>query len=266
MIMNVASERPMLRVSCVYQHRDDPALQRARWILHRQLIGRVCAARVAAYTRRTESYYGETRGRWRSDGGGALMTQGIHLLDAMLWLLGDVQSVSATMGTLVHDIETEDTFAGWARLATGVLVTIDSTTCAHRDEYSIDMLGSKASLHLSYRPGWARMWRLAVRSHRPLSSRRIRWRAERSIPPTPRTRALDVARLAAGRLVGRDYRPRHLGHGPHIRRFLDAVEHDGPPPVPPREASKSVELALALYRSEAIGRAVELPLAEREHT
>jgi UDP-N-acetyl-2-amino-2-deoxyglucuronate dehydrogenase len=262
-IADLASERPALRVSCVYQHRDDPALLRARWILGHHLIGEVSAAHATAQVHRRPSYYAKWRTQAGTTGGGALIAQGIHLLDSMIWLLGDVRSVSAAVGSFVHNVEAEDTFAGWARLTTG-LATVDCSTCAQRDEYAIDILGQSASLHLRYRPGWARTWRLDVRSHRSPRAWGIRWRARRSIPRPTRARASDIAMLAAARAIGSDRVPRHLGHGPHIRMFLDAVEHGGRSPVPPREARRSVELAAAFYRSALSGEAVALPLSASE--
>ena len=94
-VADAAAEHPRLRVSCVFQHRDDPALQRARWLLSEGIVGQVSSARVSAHAARNNRYYAEARGRWQTDGGGALMVQGIHLLDAMVWLLGGVDSVSA---------------------------------------------------------------------------------------------------------------------------------------------------------------------------
>lgn len=258
-IIIAASERSGLRVSCVFQHRDDPALRQVRWILGRGLIGNVSAARVTAHVHRQPSYYEAWRRQPGAGGGGALIAQGIHLLDAITWLLGDVKSVSGALGTFVHDAESEDTFTGWARLTTG-LATVECSTCAQGDEYAIDILGEEASLHLCYRPGWARMWHLDVRSRRRQSAWGIRWRATHSSPSATRARSSDLAHLAAARATGSDRRPKHHGHGPHIREFLDAVEYGARSPVPPREARRSVELAAAFYRSAATGEVVELPL------
>jgi len=259
-IASAASERPELCISCVFQHRDDPALQRARWLLERDALGQVLTVHLSARARRAAAYYTDTRGRMETDGGGALMVQGIHLLDALIWLVGPVGSVSATMDTFMHAIDTEDTIGGWARLVTGAVATIDCTTCAQRDVYRIDVLGETASLHLDYRPGWARTWSLRVKSPRWRSAWSMRWRAERSFPPETRFRAGHVATLAARRLIGNDRIASHLGHGPHVRRFLEAIENGGPPPVPPAEAARSLEAVLAFYRSAHQGEPVQMSL------
>lgn len=262
-LIDATADHPELCVSCVFQHRDDPALRRARWILRKRLIGDVSSAHLAARVRRNASYYEGGRGEWRTDGGGALIVQGIHLLDALIWMLGDVASVSGAMGTLIHDIETEDTFVGWARLSGGALASIECSTGAPRDEYAFDVLCREASLRLRYRPGWARMWELDVRSHNLRQAWAIRRRAERRIPPATRLRAPHIARLAATRVTRSARRPHHLGHTPHIRRFLDAVESGDASPVSPSEACRSLEVVEALYRSASGSVQVDLPLVRQ---
>lgn len=255
-IIDAASESPELCVSCVFQHRDDPALRQAHWVLGQGLIGNVSSACIIANAHRTTAYYDGSRGRWDIDGGGALMVQGIHLLDAMTWLLGRASLVSGTMTTSLHDIETEDTFAGWARLTNGARATISCTTCSPRDEYTFDILGDHAGLHLRYRPGLARTWELRVQRSGSRSAFSLRHAAKREVASARKRRALHVVLLAAARASGSAWRPTYLGHGPHIRRFLDAVELRDRPPVTPREARRSVELALAFYRSASTGQPV----------
>jgi len=260
-IDKAAYESPELRVSCVFQHRDDPALQRARWVISEGLIGEVSSARVSAHARRDAAYYSHARGQWQTDGGGALMVQGIHLLDSMLWLLGGVEVVSATMGTLMHDIEAEDVIAGWVRLSGGGLATIECSTCAHLDRYEMDIQGQRGALHLGYYPGWGRAWRLTIKLGRRGNTWRTGREARRRFSSPMALRASDLLRLATAKAIGNGHRPRYLGHGLHIRRFLDAIELGIQSPVPPSEARRSVELVAGFYRSASEGRPISLPLA-----
>lgn len=97
-------------------------------------FGRVTAATVEVALWRTQEYYdsGEWRGTWALDGGGALMNQGVHLVDMVLWLLGDVDEVYAHTGLLAHErIEVEDAVTITARSKTGALITFIATTAAH---------------------------------------------------------------------------------------------------------------------------------------
>ena len=48
------------------------------------------------------------RGTWALDGGGSLANQGAHLVDMLLWYMGDAVRVYAETAVMKHDIETED--------------------------------------------------------------------------------------------------------------------------------------------------------------
>jgi len=59
--------------------------------------------------------------------------------------------------------------------------------------------------------------------------------------------------------------PRHWGHTPHVRDFLESIRTAGDPPVPPREARRSLELAAGLYAAAMTGETVRFPI-DRNHT
>ncbi|MBQ8345235.1 MAG: Gfo/Idh/MocA family oxidoreductase [Clostridia bacterium] len=63
--------------------------------------------------KRTDDYYrsAEWRGKWATEGGGVMINQAIHTLDLLLWLMGDPDTVRATVSNLTHGevMETEDT-------------------------------------------------------------------------------------------------------------------------------------------------------------
>jgi predicted dehydrogenase len=60
---------------------------------------------------RSPAYYKSAgwRGTWELDGGGALMNQGVHGIDQLLHIVGDVDTVTAHAAPLVRDIPVEDT-------------------------------------------------------------------------------------------------------------------------------------------------------------
>ncbi len=63
---------------------------------------------------RTQDYYDKAswRGTWKNDGG-VLANQGIHFLDALIWLIGDVDSVNALSKNAILNIEAEDTLLAY---------------------------------------------------------------------------------------------------------------------------------------------------------
>ncbi|MCL4535352.1 MAG: Gfo/Idh/MocA family oxidoreductase [Bacteroidetes bacterium] len=85
---------------------------------------------------RDQAYYesnGGWRGTWKVDGGGAIMNQTIHSVDQMLWLMGDVETVTARWGTYTHKIETEDTAVALITFKSGAMGVLVGTTTFHND-------------------------------------------------------------------------------------------------------------------------------------
>lgn len=115
------------------QHRFRPAAQALRERLGDGGLGRLVACNTSIPLWRPQSYYDEPgRGTRARDGGGVLLTQGIHTLDLMLSLAGPVDEVRAYAATSpVHRMETEDLVAAAVRYAGGALGTIDATTAAY---------------------------------------------------------------------------------------------------------------------------------------
>jgi UDP-N-acetyl-2-amino-2-deoxyglucuronate dehydrogenase len=117
----------------VLQHRFRPAAQRLSAILKSGALGRIVNCSTTIRLWRPQSYYDEPgRGTKVRDGGGVLLTQGIHTLDLMLSLAGPVVEVKGyAMTSHVHRMETEDMVAAAVRFANGALGVIDATTAAY---------------------------------------------------------------------------------------------------------------------------------------
>jgi UDP-N-acetyl-2-amino-2-deoxyglucuronate dehydrogenase len=98
---------------------------------------------------RPPEYY--SRSRWRGtsalDGGGALMNQGIHTVDLMLWLFGDATRVAGRTATRLHAIDVEDTAAALIEFANGAFGTLHATTAAEPGfPRRITITGTKGSV------------------------------------------------------------------------------------------------------------------------
>ena len=77
-------------------------------------LGRVTSGTVESAFFRSQAYYnsGDWRGTIAIDGGGALMNQGIHALDLLIWMLGKPVSVFAQTRCLAHRISRWKTSPG----------------------------------------------------------------------------------------------------------------------------------------------------------
>ncbi|SEP38613.1 Gfo/Idh/MocA family protein [Amycolatopsis saalfeldensis] len=121
-------------VTVISQHRFDPASAAVARAVQDGRFGTVTSAVASVAWWRDQAYYdgGAWRGTWQLDGGGALMNQGVHTADLLLWFLGRPVEVQATAGLLAHDrIEVEDTVAATVRFESGALAVLLATTAAY---------------------------------------------------------------------------------------------------------------------------------------
>ena len=117
----------------VLQHRFRPAGMRLAEILRAGELGSIVGTSAVIRLWRPQSYYDEPgRGSFARDGGGVLLSQGIHTLDLMLSLAGPIAEVTGfATTTSVHRMETEDLVCAAARFANGSFGTIEATTAAY---------------------------------------------------------------------------------------------------------------------------------------
>ncbi|MBI4979127.1 MAG: Gfo/Idh/MocA family oxidoreductase [Spirochaetes bacterium] len=130
--MVAAAERSGKTLGVVFQNRTSDAIRGVKAAITAGRLGRIvaCSARVNWF--RSEKYYAASdwRGTWEKDGGGAAMNQGIHYIDMLIHLVGDIDSVTAESDTLHHAVETEDTIAAVIRFANGAIGTFQAATAA----------------------------------------------------------------------------------------------------------------------------------------
>jgi UDP-N-acetyl-2-amino-2-deoxyglucuronate dehydrogenase len=136
----------------VLQHRFKPAAERLAAVLREDGLGRIVNCSTSIRVWRPQSYYDEPgRGTMARDGGGVLLTQGIHTLDLMLSLAGPIAEVCGYARTTpVHRMETEDLVSAAVRFASGALGVIDATTAAYPGGAErIDLIGTKGTASLA---------------------------------------------------------------------------------------------------------------------
>jgi len=120
-------------VSVISQNRYAKSICRVKSAIDEGLLGRIVCADIYMKYYRSQEYYdsGSWRGTKRIDGGGALMNQGIHGVDLLLYLAGDIKSVYAISKTLVSNIEVEDTLSAIVEYKSGATGVIQATTSVY---------------------------------------------------------------------------------------------------------------------------------------
>ena len=130
----------------VFQNRYNKAVKRLKKAIERKELGvpRIISVRVRWC--RPQRYYelSDWRGTYSHDGG-ALTNQGIHHLDLIRYLFGEVKTLYSNMKTLGADIEVEDTVIANLNFVNKSLGTLEITTAARPKDFeaSISVVGSK---------------------------------------------------------------------------------------------------------------------------
>jgi UDP-N-acetyl-2-amino-2-deoxyglucuronate dehydrogenase len=130
----------------VFQNRYNKAVQKVKSALRQNDLGQPHIFSVRVRWCRPQRYYDLSawRGTFAMDGG-ALTNQGIHHVDLIRYLGGEIEEVSAVMRTFGADIEVEDTCVATLKFKSGAIGTLEITTSARPDDFeaSISILGSK---------------------------------------------------------------------------------------------------------------------------
>jgi UDP-N-acetyl-2-amino-2-deoxyglucuronate dehydrogenase len=222
------------------QRRTNPSFAAAQAAVAGGALGQLVLGCVAVPYLRTQDYYRSAawRGTWRLDGGGALMNQGIHLLDLLLWYMGDVTEVEAQMTTLVHAIEVEDCVTATVRFTNGALGSVAATTAAAPGyPHRVEVYGEQGGLLIA-------------------GEEIVRWEST-SMPHILMVTATPASMVASG--AGSSSRGiRGDGHQRLIADFVDALRKKQQPIVPGTEGRRSLALALAMYKAARTGRSVML--------
>src|SRR5437868_1058902 len=138
-------------LAMMLQHRFRPAALKLRAMIRAGELGTIVNCSTVIRLWRPQSYYDvEGRGTRARDGGGVLVTQGIHTLDLMLSLAGPIAEVRSFATTSsVHRMETEDLVAAAVKYENGALGVIDATTAAYPGfPERIEIIGEKATASL----------------------------------------------------------------------------------------------------------------------
>ncbi|MGW7680478.1 Gfo/Idh/MocA family protein [Kribbella sp. NPDC054772] len=219
-------------VAVISQRRFQPPVTQIRTAIDTGALGRVTSGIAESAFFRPQSYYDgdDWRGTLAIDGGGALMNQGIHALDLLVWMLGRPVQVSAQTGRLAHEgIEVEDLAGASILFESGAIGLMLASTAAY--------------------PG--RPVRLTIHGDQGtavLDDDQLAYfaAAEASQPEAP---VLDGPA---------DWGPTELAHLAQYRDFIAAVQDGREPAVSLEAGRRSLATVLAVYESAREGRPVEL--------
>jgi myo-inositol 2-dehydrogenase/D-chiro-inositol 1-dehydrogenase len=217
-----------------FPKRFDPASHALRRLVQTGALGRLVLLRV-----RHGHFYGldpEFRRGWHVDparsGGGALLDEGVHAADFLRWLLGEPESVTATVSSAALGLGGEDTAVAVFRFPDGVLGEIATGIVFVAGDNSVELYGTEGT---------------AVLAGVDLASRDLTEGAFLRTYQVGQPRCWTVSPLV----------PRFKTGGFHQQNpleFLRALHAGEPPPVTLEDGRRAVEMIQAAYRAAESGR------------
>jgi len=216
-MIKVAKQEQVL-LSGIFNRRFNPAVAQLKWAIENNRFGKLtlCDAQIKWF--RTQEYY----------------DQSIHTIDLLLYLVGNVKRVSASMALLAHkNIKVEDTAVAILEFENGALGTIQgSTACwsstGHPAE--IQICGNQGSVFLSDES--FRIWDFSKEAAQDIYVKE---------------------NLMKGSAIGLGANDPNainfIGHQRNFENVIESLQKGRPPFISGEEAMKSVRLIDAIYRS-----------------
>ena len=230
-------ESTRVKLGVFYQDRTAPDILKLKRLINAGELGKPILISASVRWYRPPEYY--SKSRWRGtrelDGGGALMNQGIHTLDLLLWLFGDVSRVWGKAVTALHEIEVEDTVVASLEFASGAIGNLEASTACYP--------GFSRRIHITWSQGTVVLENDRVRSANLLTPVEDLCREQPEL----------LDERAASPIVS-DTR----GHRAIIEDFVHAIATDGEPLCGGHQARRSVQLVNAIYESSRSGLAVAI--------
>jgi predicted dehydrogenase len=231
-----AAKKSNVHLGVIFQDRTKAHIRQLKSWLDQGLLGKILFvdARVKWY--RPPEYYANSR--WRGtlalDGGGALINQGVHTIDLLLWLLGDVVRVQARTAALLHKIEAEDTAVATLEFASGALGIFHATTAAYP--------GYPRRVEISGTEG------TAILEHDRIIVADLRKSAAAATVSTSLAALTESAKdenQSASSAAVSDFR----GHQAVLEDFLAAIQQNRAPACDGAEGRRSLALIESIYRA-----------------
>ncbi|MEM2960590.1 MAG: Gfo/Idh/MocA family oxidoreductase, partial [Candidatus Bathyarchaeia archaeon] len=232
------ARRRNVKLGVNLQSRFDPTVRKVKDAADNGFFGRLILGEAVVEWFRTQEYYDESswRGRWATEGGGALINQAIHTIDLLVWIMGRPKYLWAQMGTFAHRIEVEDLAVAAIRFESGAIGLIQGSTAIYPGlPTRLEIHGTRGTAIIEGES----LKRWAVVGGEDIVSEATKeglksWTRPELVPAT--------------------------NHASLIRDFAMAILEDREPTVNGVEGRKSLEVIMAIYESARNNSIIKFPL------
>jgi UDP-N-acetyl-2-amino-2-deoxyglucuronate dehydrogenase len=243
--INLARADEMIRVcranrtklGAIFQMRFGTVAATLKQAVQSGALGRIFLADAFDKASRTPAYYasGDWRGTLALEGGGCLMTQSIHIVDLLQYIVGEVASVIGRVGTMVHDIEVEDTATALVRFESGAMGVIESTSSVRAALKSrLEIHGDRGTVVANAQYDQILFW---------------------NVEDLPRA-AVDPS-VSLGDTDDPWAYPQ-VRHRVQLQDMIDAIREDRDPVLTGEDARASLAIVMAIYESSRTGREIHI--------
>jgi predicted dehydrogenase len=251
-----AADKAGVSLGAIFPQRFNPVLQAVYTASAARRFGDLAVASSAVPWWREDAYYGD--GRWQGtlalDGGGALMNQSIHGVDALQWIAGasmseippranPIESVAAFTALKSHSpecVEVEDTCLAVLKLKNGGLGQLLATTSLFPGQLRRFIFGGRGGtveIEEEHIVNW-------------------QFQHSHSDDDTIRSRFGGASGTSGGAAD-----PMAINYSCHTRNFsefFDAVSAGIKPKLDGHEGRKAVAIIEACYKSASTGKVIKL--------
>ena len=230
-----------VRLSAVFQSRFSESVKLIKNAVDQGRFGQHVLGSASVRWYRSPEYYANAgwRGTWELDGGGALMNQGIHTVDLLLYFNGDPREVTGRFTRVKHKgIEVEDTVVAMVQFKNGSLGTIEaSTACAPGFPRRVELSGTGGSVVLE-------------------GDEITRWSFVEEQPEDEQIRKSGGHVNVVGDGAGDPMNISSEGHRRQLHELTDAILGGRHLTAPGSEGKRAVELICAVYESARTGTSI----------
>lgn len=243
-LIEVSAQHPDIVFGGMFQLRTEPRYLKLKKLIADGDLGDIVRINwIITDWFRTEAYYasGGWRATWKGEGGGVLLNQCLHQLDALQWLVGMPSKVrSFAQCGRFHDIEVEDNVTAYFEYPNGATGVFVSST--------------------GEAPGSNRFEIAGTRGRVILENDQIKFtRNESCMLEHSKNSPIGFSKPEVWE-VDIPFGNAELPHAILMRNFVEAIRNKTPLIAPGVEGIHSVELANVLLYSSLVDQTINLPM------